>query len=44
MMQYWTNGLVALQYGPTKIRHNIRCIRPYTSDTKVEDINIEKYA
>ena len=35
--QYWTNDKVALQYGPTKIRHNI------LSDRNIEDINPEKY-
>ena len=33
-----TNITVALQFGATKIRYNIRCIYPYTSDTKIEDI------
>ena len=37
----WTNGNVTLQYGPTKIRYNIRLIKPYKSDTNVEDINLE---
>ena len=32
--QCFTNGTVTLQYGPTKIRYNIRQIK---SDTKVED-------
>ena len=41
--QYWTNGTVTLQYGTTKISHNICHIKLYTSDTKIEDINIEKY-
>ena len=35
--QCFTNGTVILQYGPTKIRHNICRIKPYTLDTKVED-------
>ena len=35
----FTNSTVNLQYGPTKIRHNIRRIKPYKSDTKVEDSN-----
>ena len=34
----WTNVTVTLQYGAIKIRHNIICIKPYTSDTNVEDI------
>ena len=41
--QFWNNGTVTLQYGPTKIRYNVRWIKPYTSDTNVEDISIEKY-
>ena len=36
----WTNSTVTLQCGLTKIRHNIRRINLYTSDTNVEDINI----
>ena len=36
---FWTNGTVTLHYGPTKIRHNILHIKPYKSDTNVEDIN-----
>ena len=39
----WTNGTITLQCGPTKIRHNIRHINPYTYDKNIEDINIEKY-
>ena len=35
----FTNSMVTLQYGPTKIRYNIRRIKPYKSDTKVEDYN-----
>ena len=34
----WTNGIVTLQCGAIKISYNIRCIKPYTSDTNVEDI------
>ena len=37
----FTNGTVNLQYGPTKIRYNIRRIKPYKYDTNVEDINPE---
>ena len=40
-MQCCTNGTVTLQYGPAKIRYNIHQIKPYTSDTNVEDINPE---
>ena len=37
--QYWTDGTATLQYSPIQIMHNIRQIKPYTSDTNVEDIN-----
>ena len=37
--QCLTNGTVNLQYSATKIKYNIRCIKPYKSDTKVEDYN-----
>ena len=33
----WTNGAVSLQIGATEIRYNIRQIKPYKLDTKVED-------
>ena len=39
--QRCTNGMVALKCGVIKIRHNIRCIKPYKYDTNVEDINLE---
>ena len=42
--QCWANGRVILKCGAIKIRHNISWIKTYTSDTNVEDINIEKYA
>ena len=35
----FTNGNVNLKYGLTKIRYNIRWIKPYKLDTKVEDSN-----
>ena len=35
----FTNGTVNLQCGPTKIGYNIRQIKPYKSDTEVEDYN-----
>ena len=38
------NMTVTVQYGVTKSKHNICHINSYTSDTTVEDINIEKYA
>ena len=41
--QCYINGMVTFQCGPKTIGHSIRCIKPYTSDTNVEDINIEKY-
>ena len=31
--------MVTLQYDAIKIRHNIRRIKPYKPDTRVEDIN-----
>ena len=37
--QFFTNGTVTLQYDATEIRHNIRRIEPYKSDTKVEYFN-----
>ena len=39
--QCWTNGTVTIQYGATKSRHNIRCIKPYKFDTNVEYITTE---
>ena len=39
--QCFTNVTISLQYGPAKISHNIRRIKPYKSDTKVEDSNSE---
>ena len=39
----WNNGTVTLKCGSTKIKHNKRRMNPYTSDTNVEYINIEKY-
>ena len=39
--QCWINGTIVLQYGATKIRCNIRCIKTYKSDTNVEDITTE---
>ena len=41
--QCWTNGMFTLQHGTKIIRHNIGLIKPYTSETKFEDINIEIY-
>ena len=40
--QCWTNIMVTLQCGPIEIRHNIRRIKPYISDTNIEYINPEK--
>ena len=37
--QFFTNGMVNLQDGATQIKYNIRWIKPYKSDTKVEDYN-----
>ena len=39
IMQFWTNGTVTLQCGQIQNLHNIRWIKPYTSDTNVEDNN-----
>ena len=39
--QCWTNSIVILQCGTIQIRYNIHCIKTYTSDTNVEDINQE---
>ena len=36
--QCWNNGTITLQCGPVQIIHNIRYIKPYTSNTNVEDI------
>ena len=36
---FFTNGMVNLQCDLTKIRYNIRQIKPYKSDTKVEYFN-----
>ena len=36
---FWNNGTVILQCGQIQNRHNIRWIKPYKSDTNVEDIN-----
>ena len=33
--------MVTLKYGVIKIRHNISHIKPYTSDTNVEDVTPE---
>ena len=37
--QRWTNGTVTFLCGAINIKHNIRHIKPYTSDTNIEDIN-----
>ena len=37
----WTNVMVTLQCGKTKIRYNIRRIKQYKSDTNIEDIKPE---
>ena len=36
----WTNDKVTLRRGSIKTRHDIHQIKPYTSDTNFEDINI----
>ena len=35
----FTNGTVMLQYGTVQMTYNIRCIKPYKSDTKFEYFN-----
>ena len=35
----FTSGTVIIKYGPIKIRHNIRQIKPYKYDTNLEYIN-----
>ena len=37
--QCFTNGTVKLQYSATQITYNIRRIKPYRLDTKVDDSN-----
>ena len=37
--QFFTNGTVKLQCSVIQITYNIRRIKPYKSDTKVEDYN-----
>ena len=39
IIQYFTNDTIMLQCGTIKITHNIRRIKPYQSDTKVEYFN-----
>ena len=36
---YFINFTVNLQIGATQTTYNIRCIKTYKSDTKVEDSN-----
>ena len=38
---FWTYGTVILHCGSIKTMYNIRCIKPYTYDTNIEDINPE---
>ena len=40
IMKCWTNEMVTLQCSATKMMYNTRHIKPYTSDTNVEDIKI----
>ena len=37
--QYFTNGMVMLLCGVVQIKPNIRRIKPYKSDAKLEDFN-----
>ena len=39
--QYWNNGTVTIQRGAIKNRYYIRHIKPHTSDTNVEDIDLK---
>ena len=39
MTQCFSNVTVMLQYGVTQIQYDIRRIKPYKSNTKVEDFN-----
>ena len=39
IIHFFTNGTVNLQYVATEIIYNIRRIKLYKSDTKVEDFN-----
>ena len=41
--QCCTNGTVTIQYCATKIRYNIRWIKPYKYDTNVGDITTETF-
>ena len=41
--QCCTNRTFTLKCVAINIRHNICHINPYTSDTNIEDINVEKY-
>ena len=36
--QYWTNDTLTPQCSAKQIRYDIHCIKPFMSDTKVEDI------
>ena len=38
--QCFTNGMVNLPCGSTNIMYNIRQIKPYKSDTKIENYNL----
>ena len=38
--QYWTSITATLQYGETKIRYNIRRIKPYTSDNTLNILTL----
>ena len=37
--QCFTNGTINLQCGVVQIKYNIRCIKPYKSDTKVDNFS-----
>ena len=44
IMQCWNNDTANLQYGATKIGYNIRRIKPYKSDTNIEDFTAENFS
>ena len=37
--QFWTNIMFTVKYSATKIRYNIRRIKPYKYDANFEDIS-----
>ena len=37
--RFFTNGLVNVKFGAVQVNYSIRHVKPYKSDTKVEDIS-----